>query len=56
MYSVCVSTYCIVVNDDIIIIQTQWTPLHYAASNGHTDSVALLVDNGADVNMKDKVS
>ena len=29
---------------------------HYAASNGHTDSVALLVASGADINMKNKVS
>ena len=32
------------------------TPLHRAASDGHTDSVAILVANGADVNMKSKVS
>ena len=34
----------------------QYTPLHYAAGNGHTDSVALLVASGADINMKNKVS
>ena len=38
------------------IIQVQNTPLHYAANNGHTDSVALLVASGADINMKNKVS
>ena len=38
------------------IIQVQWTPLHYAAALGHTDSVALLAASGANVNMKDKVS
>ena len=38
------------------IIQLQATPLHYAAARGHTDSVALLVASGADVNMKDCVS
>ena len=32
------------------------TPLHYAAMYGHTDSVALLVSRGADINMKDNVS
>ena len=32
------------------------TPLHEAAMNGHTNCVALLVANGADVNMKDEVS
>ena len=32
------------------------TPLHYAARDGYTDSVALLVSRGADINMKDKVS
>ena len=38
------------------IIQGQSTPLHWAAANGHTDSVALLVASGADINMKDCVS
>ena len=38
------------------IIQWQSTPLHIAAANGHTDSVALLVASGADINMKNKVS
>ena len=48
--------HCSVVNDHVIIIQDQNTPLHFAAFRGHTDSVALLAANGADVNMKDKVS
>ena len=39
-----------------IIIQAQETTLHWATFNGHTDSVALLVASGADINMKDKVS
>lgn len=47
-------------NDEVIlllyVIQFQTTPLHCAANNGHTDIVALLIANGADVNMKDKVS
>ena len=34
----------------------QWTPLHLAARLGHTDTVALLVKSGANVNMKSKVS
>ena len=38
------------------IIQWQDTPLHYAALNGHTDKVALLVASGADINMKNYVS
>ena len=45
-----------VVNGDVTIIQTQRTPLHYAALWGHTDTVALLTVNEADVNMKNKVS
>ena len=32
------------------------TPLHYAALYGKTDTVALLVKSGANVNMKDIVS
>ena len=39
-----------------IIIQGQEMPLHKAAKTGHTDVVALLVANGADVNMKSLVS
>ena len=38
------------------IIQDQWTPLHYAARGGHTDSVALLAASGANINMKNNVS
>ena len=38
------------------IIQLQSTPLYFAAGNGHTDSVTLLVASGADINMKDNVS
>ena len=38
------------------IIQGHNTPLHYAAGKGHTDSVALLVASGADINMKSRVS
>ena len=37
-------------------MQTHYTPLHYAAERGHTDTVALLVASGADVNMKIWVS
>ena len=32
------------------------TPLHWAALRGNTDTVALLVKSGANVNMKDNVS
>ena len=32
------------------------TPLHRAAWGGHTNTVDVLVKNGADVNKKDKVS
>jgi len=30
------------------------TPLYIAARNGYTNIVALLIDNGGDVNLKDK--
>ena len=30
------------------------TPLHYAADEGHTEVVELLIANGADVNAKDE--
>ena len=42
--------------DYYFIIQWQDTPLHIAAFHGHTDSVALLVASGADINMKNDVS
>ena len=32
------------------------TPLHYAARNGHSKVVQLLLSHGATVNMKDRVS
>ena len=31
----------------------QGTPLHLAAEEGHADAVQCLVDNGADINIKD---
>ena len=31
------------------------TPLHWAAANGHTAIATLLLDKGADVNVKDWV-
>ena len=33
-----------------------WTPLHYAASEGHTAIATLLVDKGADVNVIDNLT
>ena len=51
---ICLYRHC---NDVVIIIvQVQSTPLHQAAYSGHTDTVALLVKSGANVNMKDMVS
>ena len=43
-------------NITCIIQVTKWTPLHYAAMEGHTNVVTLLVGKGANVNMKNKVS
>ena len=31
----------------------QWTPLYMAAEGGHIEIVRYLVDNGADINIKD---
>ena len=36
--------------------QGGWTALHCAARGGHTELARLLLDRGADVNSKDKVS
>ena len=31
----------------------QSTPMHFAAGNGHTETVKFLAENGADLNAKD---
>ena len=31
-----------------------WTPLNYAVMSGEKEAVEVLIDNGADVNVKDK--
>ena len=39
-----------------ISTQDQETPLHLASQRGHTEVAALLVQGGADVNAREKVS
>ena len=36
--------------------QDEYTPLHLAAKEGHTDIASLLISSGADINSKDNVS
>ena len=36
--------------------QSGYTPLHYAATIGHTEIASLLIVNGADIHSKDDVS
>ena len=36
-------------------LQSECTPLHYAAENGHTEVVSLLLEKGADIEAKDPV-
>jgi len=43
-------------NITCIIQVNKSTPLHYAASQGYTNIVSLLVDHGAGVDMKNEVS
>ena len=31
----------------------QGSPLHWAASGGHVDTIQILIDKAADINMKD---
>ena len=39
-----------------MFLQFHLTPLHRAAMSDHTDNVKMLIEKGADVNAKDKVS
>ena len=39
-----------------MFLQDHQTPLHLVAIVGHTDNVKMLIEKGADVNAKDKVS
>ena len=39
----------------IIVWQDGWSPLMYASWNGHVQVVAELLQNGAGVDMQDKV-
>ena len=32
-----------------VCVQDRWTPLHFAAQNGHTVVVEFLIKSGADV-------
>ena len=34
-------------------LPNQWTPLHWAAGSGHTDTVQYLAENEAEINIKD---
>ena len=38
------------------MFQLQWTPLHEAAANGHSDCMELLCDAGGAVDAKTDVS
>ena len=41
---------------DVFLLQTGWTPLHCACSNGHTEIVNFLVNNQANVSATTNVS
>ena len=40
----------------IIYYQDAWTPLHWAAFNGHPDVITLLLERGAEIDAKNQVS
>ena len=40
----------------VVFLQYHQTPLHHSAMWGHTDIMKILIEKGADVNAKDKVS
>ena len=42
--------------DHYIMVQDKDTPLHSAAEDGYTEMASLLINNGADIHSKGKVS
>ena len=41
---------------DMLLLQDGVTPLHIACSDGHTETVNLLLNNNADISATDNVS
>ena len=39
---------------NLVYSSHQWTPLHFAAREGHVDIVRYLVDKDADLNIKNE--
>ena len=40
----------------VMFLQDHQIPLHWAVMRGHTDIVKIMIEKGADVNAKNKVS
>jgi hypothetical protein len=52
---------CLTVVNVVFVVWWWWgkrgyTPLHYACRNKHLEVIICLLEHGADVNMKNKVS
>jgi hypothetical protein len=52
---------CLTVVDVVFVVWWWWvqwgkTPLHFACENKHLEGIICLLEHGADVNMKNKVS
>ena len=48
------SLICINYSNAFFFLFFQNTPMHWAAKNGHTETVKVLAEMGADLNAKDK--
>ena len=39
----------------VLLLQDGWTALHFAATHNHLEIIKILITNGADITVVDKV-
>ena len=39
----------------VLLLQGGWTALHWAANDNHPETIKILISNGADITVVDKV-